>query len=119
MTISVWALIALLAVHTFADFYIQTNAMAKNKSSSNFWLWLHVTAYSLFFWPFGIVLGFWGVVLFVMVNFVAHFATDYVTSRMTSKYWKAERRHAFFVTIGVDQAIHITTLVVTYALIRG
>lgn len=117
--ISITTLILLICVHTFADFVLQTDKMAINKSSSNYWLFIHVFIYSLCFCPFSIVLGWQGGALLVLLSFMAHFCTDYVTSRMTSKLWKAGRRHAFFVVIGIDQALHLTALVLTYHWIGG
>mgnify|MGYP001590776618 CR=1 FL=1 len=112
--ISIPALLMLFWVHTIADFPLQSDTMAKNKSSSNAWLFIHVAIYASCFWPFIFALGVWRTWGFITITFIAHFATDYVTSRMTTKYWKAERRHAFFVTIGVDQALHLSALVLTY-----
>lgn len=109
--ISIPILLALLWVHTFADFVVQTDWMAKNKSKHNIVLTAHVVSYALFLLPFGLT--------FCALNFVLHWATDYVSSRMTSKLWKQERRHAFFIVVGIDQAIHITTLVLTYWWIGG
>jgi hypothetical protein len=104
--VSVWIIVALVWVHTFADFALQSDKMAINKSSSNRWLALHVGIYATCLLPFG-----WK---FALVNFAAHFATDWVTSRITSKLWKAGERHWFFVVIGIDQALHFTALILTY-----
>jgi hypothetical protein len=109
--ISVTTLLLLFWVHTLADFALQTDSMAINKSKSNKWLALHVSTYSVCLLPF----GGW----FALVNFAAHFCTDYVTSRMTSKLWQAGERHWFFVVIGIDQALHLTALVLTYVWIGG
>ena len=40
--------------------------------------------------------------------------TDYFTSRATKKLWEKEEVRKFFMVIGLDQAIHITTLFLTY-----
>jgi hypothetical protein len=109
--ISVTTLVLLFWVHTFADFVVQTDTMAINKSKSNFWLTLHVMSYALFLLPF----GFW----FAVANFWLHIATDYVTSRITSRLWREEKRHKFFIVIGIDQALHLTALALTYYWIEG
>ena len=111
MTINIWVLVALFWVHWFADFIVQTNWMAKGKSSSNFALTLHVMSYAMFLIPFGL--------LFSVVNFFAHWVTDYYTSRWTTRLWKAEKRHRFFIVIGLDQALHLTVLVLSYYWIGG
>jgi hypothetical protein len=69
-------------------------------------LLLHVTLYAIPFLWFG-----W---LFALVNGMAHFITDWITSRVTSKLWQEKEVHWFFVVIGLDQAIHLSTLVLTY-----
>lgn len=88
--------------------------MAINKSTSNRWLALHVFVYSVCFLPASLMLGVSAGLAFCAVNFAAHFVTDYVTSRMTSSLWKQGRRHAFFVVIGLDQALHLTALFASY-----
>src|SRR5882672_3322828 len=103
-------IVALAWVHAFADFVMQSDKMAISKSSSNKWLLLHVGIYALCLVPFG-----WR---FALVNFAAHFCTDWVTSRATTKLWKAGERHWFFVMIGADQALHMTALVLTYWWLR-
>ena len=103
--------VILIWMHFIADFVFQTDSMAKNKSSSNKWLTLHVSIYTLpFFWFGG---------AFAVTNGIAHFITDYFSSRATSYLWQKEQRHWFFVVVGLDQAIHITTLFVTYGLLIG
>lgn len=99
-------IIVLVWVHFFADFVMQSDWMAKRKSSDNAVLATHVAIYSAFLLPFGLA--------FAAVNGVLHFVTDWLTSRATSKLWAANERHWFFVVIGLDQAIHMTCLILTY-----
>lgn len=132
MTISVTTLLILLFVHFVADFVFQTDKMATNKSTSNEALISHIFVYSAcLFYGVGILSGFlpglplhsltmpWPFLGWVGLNAVAHFATDYITSRMTSKFWKAGKRHEFFVTIGFDQFLHAAVLVLSWVFLIG
>lgn len=125
--------LTLLLAHFVGDFILQTDEMALNKSKNWGALFLHCGAYIL---PFVL----WGP-LFVAVTFAAHFVTDAITSRITSKLWfitlapRSEvnknlrwpyfakvaegKRHWFFVMIGFDQLIHFATLALTYRFIFG
>jgi hypothetical protein len=49
-----------------------------------------------------------------MITFVCHTVTDYITSRINSRLWLAQRVHDFFVSIGFDQVLHYTQLYITY-----
>lgn len=102
--------LALIWMHFIGDFVFQTDQMAINKSKNNLWLLAHVLAYSSCFALFGLK--------FLAITFVCHFVTDWFTSRGTSYLWKRERRHWFFVLIGFDQAIHLTTLLLTFQILR-
>lgn len=107
---SIEILLALIWMHWFADFILQSDRIAINKSSSNEILLWHVTLYGVCFIGFGFAFAF--------VNAVLHFITDWITSRITKKLWVAEKRHWFFVVIGVDQAIHMTCLFATYEILK-
>ena len=126
--------LSLLAVHFVGDFLLQADWMAQGKSKNTraglIALTTHVLVYSLcFMW-----LGFY----FTALTFVTHWATDFVTSRITSRLipfvpddtensielynmnWQDGRsNHWFFVTIGFDQLLHYTTLALTYVLLFG
>ena len=103
--ISTLLIIKLLWIHLFADFFLQSDAMAKNKSSSNKWLTIHVIIYSLCFIAFG-----WK---YALLNGIMHWSTDFVSSRITTYLWKKQEVHWFFVVIGIDQALHMTALVLS------
>lgn len=114
----------LIFTHWIADFIAQSDWMAKNKSKDNFALTVHILSYSTVLMFFAILTNlikqFIGlpttihVITFVAVNGVAHFAIDYVTSRISSKLWAKGQVHNFFVCIGFDQALHMVTLIATY-----
>lgn len=99
-------LIALVWIHFVADFVLQTDKVAINKSKSNLTLLQHVIVYSIPFLWFGVT--------FAVVNCAAHFVTDWISSRTASYFYQKDQRHWFFVTIGFDQAVHLTTLIATY-----
>lgn len=117
-----WVFIYILLVHWVADFLFQSRHMATRKSESNYYLSLHVTIYSfttimlwvLFFLIIGTHMTTFTVFLSLAVTFATHWLTDYVTSRQTSKFYKAENYKAFFDTVGIDQWIHALTLFLTY-----
>ena len=121
-------IILLLFIHWVADFLLQNESMAKNKSKSNGWLLLHVLTYS-FSWLFiGAVLYFYNeiftvkqILAFVYITFVCHFTTDYLTSRWTSKLYKDSKFYgfpSFFSVIGFDQWLHFAQLILTLDYIR-
>lgn len=106
MEINIIPLLVLVWLHFFADFILQTDKIAINKSKDNAILLAHVAIYSLPFFIFGAD--------FALLNMVLHFMVDWCTSRVTSYLWKKQERHWFFVVIGLDQAIHMTCLFLTY-----
>jgi hypothetical protein len=103
--------IALYWIHFISDFVIQNDATAKGKSDSWQILCRHSVEYSI---PF-IWLGW----QFLVITCATHAMVDAVTSRIAKRYFLAERRHAFFVTIGADQAIHATILFLTLLFTQG
>lgn len=138
------AFLVLLGVHWFADFVLQTHWQASNKSKNNVALAEHVITYTAMIGiavPAIFQVVDWRAAEFVAVNGVLHFATDYVTSRISSRLFmaqfdsvgimvgqRAETRLAmkngfnppwFFVVIGADQLIHQVTLALTMKVFFG
>lgn len=107
--------------HWLGDFIFQTDDMARNKSKSNKWLGKHVLVYSLWISPPALIADWqtpgYNAALFVGINGLAHFAIDYVSSRITSKLWAKGDVHNFFVVVGLDQALHMVTLVASFKFI--
>jgi hypothetical protein len=112
-----WQFVALLFVHWVADFVLQSHWMSVNKSKRFDALLLHATTYTgVLLVGAGLILGVHQIeslALFVGVNGLLHLATDFVTSRITSRLWQLKREHDFFVVVGLDQFIHQATLATT------
>lgn len=116
------SVLLILLVHWFADFVLQTHHMSVRKSSSNYYLTMHVTIYTfatIFLWSLllpllQIHLTFNGVWLSFVAIFVMHWITDYFTSRWTSRLHKEEKYHDFFVVIGFNQVLHYIQLLLTF-----
>lgn len=104
-------LILIVWLHFISDFLLQTDKMALNKSKSIKWLSIHIVAYSSTLFLF---LGW----KYALVNGILHWITDFITSKGTTALWLRNERHWFFVIIGVDQAIHMTCLILTMPLIN-
>lgn len=108
-----------LIVHFLADFALQTPKQAINKSTSNKYLFYHVSTYSLS-WLLAMYAYtdiFTLSVCFTLITFVTHFLTDYVTSRMAKVFFDAEDYHNGFVVVGFDQVLHYIQLILTYMLL--
>ncbi|MFO0857040.1 MAG: DUF3307 domain-containing protein [Phycisphaerales bacterium] len=106
-------IVAILFIHFVADFVVQTGWQAANKSKKLRALAAHVGTYSMCFAP----LVFWskGSALWFVVNIAAHFLTDAITSRFSSKFWRdGKPGKAFWIMIGFDQFIHGATLTGTW-----
>lgn len=112
--------LCLLVTHFVADFVFQTNWQALNKSTNNIALLKHVLTYTL---CLGAVSAFVFVTsthniqvsfdIFVVGNGLLHFGTDYVTSRISKKFFSKQDFHNGFIAVGFDQLIHQVTLAAT------
>jgi hypothetical protein len=124
----------IVIVHWIADFIFQAEEWANNKSKSNAHLFIHVSMYTviwallgsfIFVSPcdasvFGYCVDLAKFAMFLVVTFVAHFITDYETSRIVkkrfdSKYYGSPIPNlGAFTVIGFDQVLHYTQLFLTY-----
>lgn len=103
---------------------MQDEKWALGKSKNAYDLTIHVGVYTLC-WviPANLLLSY-NFVWFVLVTFIAHWFTDYFTSRIVSK--KFENKHygspipnlGAFSVIGFDQVLHYTQLILTYYFLR-
>jgi hypothetical protein len=99
-------MIHLIWMHFIGDFVFQTDNMAINKSKSIKWLTAHAIAYCL---PFMLIS-----VRFALINCTIHWIIDFITSRITAYFNSNGYRSFYYKTIGFDQALHLTILVLTY-----
>ncbi len=118
-----------LFIHWIADFVLQTSLMATKKSSSIYYLTMHVAVYTtvtifgwwLLFLILGIHVSLLTYVIAYIVIFVLHWITDYITSRVNAYFWPKREEHPkdkgffreiggnlrkFFTSIGFDQLLH-------------
>lgn len=122
---SLTIIFSVIIIHYFADFVMQTDEMAINKSKSNKHLLEHVYTYSLIWFIFGAIYTIsqgnnyveWTVSKFVGITFICHFITDYFTSRLSSYLYQKEQRHNFFLVVGADQVLHYIQLFLTFKLL--
>ena len=111
MTFTFYQIITVILMHFVFDFIFQSHWMASNKSKSNKALGAHVTVYSigLIIIAMNYNLSLYNSFLWVSFNTVAHFITDYFTSRASSKRF-GNNWHDFFCVVGADQVIHYLTI---------
>lgn len=111
---------AILLFHFIADFVLQTDWQATNKSHNNRALLRHTAVYAsamaLMMWLF-LILPFGSAIRFGIITFVIHTAQDYWTSRVNAQLWKEGKRHTFFVSVGFDQWLHFVQLFLTFYLL--
>jgi hypothetical protein len=108
-----WAFLALLGVHWFADFVLQTHWQASNKSKRVDALLRHVATYTAVLVAASLALFGVNGLVFAGINGLLHFGTDFLTSRWSAPLYAKQDWHCFFVIIGFDQLIHQSTLAVT------
>lgn len=119
---------AIIFIHWIADFVLQTDWQAQNKSKIWQALILHTFNYSFAWFIIGTIwsissnlytngeylFSWWIVWKFALITFIAHTMTDYFTSRLNSYLWNKGDVHNFFISVGADQASHMIQLLITY-----
>jgi len=115
----------ILAVHYTADFQMQSRHIAETKSKSNKSLSIHVLLYVATFIIAGLVSFVCGdnvdvvkFAVFVAVNGLLHWITDYITSRESTKAYQNSDMEKFWNIIGFDQLIHGVTLYTTWEILK-
>ena len=95
-------LVLFLVYHFIADFILQTDKIAINKSKDLNVLIAHSALY-------GIGACWYPMVAVILI--ISHFCIDGITSKITSYLWAKDERHWFFVMIGFDQLLHMMVIV--------
>lgn len=116
-------LIGFLISHFISDFVLQPRDIAESKGFNIKSLIVHGGEYFVYFTVINmlILLPFYGNVLvylrvidFCAINTVAHLLIDFITSKLTSRYYKNGDNKMFFNIIGFDQLLHTSIIVYSY-----
>jgi hypothetical protein len=123
--------LSIITLHFIGDWLLQSNWMALNKSRNTLALVTHVLVMSCAMLIGMAAIGYDDRLAFTFISFnaLAHYATDAITSQITSELWfmvpalspngkpnglftydTGNKRYWFFITIGADQLIHYATL---------
>lgn len=129
-------------MHFLADFYLQTDEQAVNKSKSIKYLLSHTFIYSVFMClTMMLMLDPLKALLFGLITFILHTLTDFITSRVNKyllpkevsyslKLYKEKENinfthfpegrnyHNFFLGIGFDQMLHYFQLFLTFYFLK-
>lgn len=107
--------------HFIADFIVQTDWQAKNKSKNLEALSRHILSYTVCMTVLVLVAAdsmqlkytpylIW---LFAVITLASHFITDFFTSKFNAKMWAAQKYKLFWTGIRFDQFLHATQLILT------
>ena len=120
-------LVMILGIHYVSDFLLQTRQMGENKGKSWKWLSIHVGVYTASL-IMGMILvsdSFQFALTYSLLNGALHFMTDAITARISGYFYlkslenktdKPNWMYFFWSTIGLDQLIHASTLILTLRL---
>ena len=118
-------IIFMLLAHLIGDFFLQSQYMSENKSKNVGVLFVHVLFYTITIFTVTflyIIISKEYQMIFMLttyyiLNGILHFIIDFITSKITSRLYKQNKLHWFFVTIGCDQTLHFICLFGTYILL--
>lgn len=118
--IEIKLILFILLIHFLADFALQTHWQASNKSTNFIALNQHVFSYSII-WLIASYIWFESeyALLFWLITYTAHLATDFFSSKASKHFFDKEDYHNGFVIIGIDQVAHYIQLIFTFKLIEG
>ena len=124
---------SIIIIHFVADFIMQDERWALNKSKNWDALLMHTITYTSVWLVIALIIDVYtnqttndwyfdtlDVQLFLLITFVCHTITDYFTSRIVSKkfaegkYGSAIPSFGAFTIIGFDQVLHYVQLFLTY-----
>lgn len=111
-------IILIILLHFVADFLCQMRWMALGKCTSNTVLFQHIAAYSSVFFVASFLTPAFGL-MFVLVNAIGHAITDWCSSRIGKWFHEQNQMYWFFATLGLDQTIHMLTLILSYEWLQG
>jgi hypothetical protein len=104
-------IIYLFFLHFLGDFVFQTRKIAENKGCNICYLILHC----LFYWA-TFTLGTMFVLYDkILVLTLTHFIIDFVSSRITKYLWSNNKIHGFWIAVGFDQFLHMTTILLLFS----
>lgn len=122
--ITIEAVLLIIVTHWIADFVLQTEQMARLKSSVPEFLFRHVFIYTAAFIPVAfILLEPTSAVTFLAINFTLHYLVDKITSPVTKvlfsngTYYTNIPNIGAFSVIGFDQLLHYMCLFITFILL--
>jgi hypothetical protein len=120
-------IISVLFTHFVADFIIQTDYQAKNKSKCFMALTEHIVTYMLtsilamIIFALAAGLSVQRAIAFCVINGALHLVVDAITSRYNARKWAEGMAQGslrgFFIGVGFDQFIHTACLVSTVNLL--
>ena len=59
----------------------------------------------------------WNIGIFFIVTYITHFITDFTVTMINQEYLRKNKRHQYFVSIGLDQLIHYFILFLSIQII--